>query len=97
VPTLAGLYQINVQVPSTGLGVGDNVYVEIVTDAADVNEIQIPYGAGAVTPTDVAAKAAIRQKAEASRMRALRAIRAKMKPAKVRRSRANPDTAPAAN
>jgi len=43
-PSLAGLYQINVQVPTTGLASGDNVYVEFVTDAADVNQIQIPYG-----------------------------------------------------
>jgi uncharacterized protein (TIGR03437 family) len=43
-PGLAGLYQINVQVPKTGLGAGDNVYVEIVTDYADINQIQIPYG-----------------------------------------------------
>ena len=97
VPTLAGLYQINVQLPSSGLTAGDNVYVEFVTDAADVLEIQIPYGAGAVTPTDVAAKAAnalIRQKAAVSRARALRTARAQMKTTKVRRSRANPDTAP---
>jgi uncharacterized protein (TIGR03437 family) len=46
VPTLAGLYQINVQVPTSGLGAGDNVYVEFITDAADVNQIQIPYGFG---------------------------------------------------
>jgi uncharacterized protein (TIGR03437 family) len=44
-PTLAGLYQINVQVPATGLTAGDNVYVEFVTDAADIDQIQIPYGA----------------------------------------------------
>ncbi len=43
-PGLAGLYQINVQVPKTGLGAGDSVYVEIVTDTADINQIQIPYG-----------------------------------------------------
>jgi uncharacterized protein (TIGR03437 family) len=43
-PGLAGLYQINVQVPTTGLGAGDSVYVEIVTDSADINQIQIPYG-----------------------------------------------------
>src|SRR6202034_1910168 len=46
VPTLAGLYQINVQVPTSGLGAGDDVYVEFSTDAADVNQIQIPYGFG---------------------------------------------------
>ena len=46
-PGLAGLYQINVQVPKTGLGAGDNVYVEIVTDYADINQIQIPYGSSA--------------------------------------------------
>jgi uncharacterized protein (TIGR03437 family) len=43
-PGLAGLYQINVQVPTSGLASGDNVYIEFVTDAADVNQIQIPYG-----------------------------------------------------
>jgi uncharacterized protein (TIGR03437 family) len=43
-PTLAGLYQINVQVPTSGLGAGDNVYIEFVTDAADINQIQIPFG-----------------------------------------------------
>jgi uncharacterized protein (TIGR03437 family) len=43
-PTLAGLYQINVQVPENGLAAGDDVYVEFITDAADVNQIQIPYG-----------------------------------------------------
>ena len=97
VPTLTGLYQINVQLPSSGLTAGDNVYVEFVTDAADVIEVQIPYGAGAVKPTDVAAKAVARQKAATSRLRALRTARAQMKTTKVRRSRANPDTAPSAN
>jgi uncharacterized protein (TIGR03437 family) len=43
-PSLAGLYQINVQVPTGVLGSGDNVYVEFVTDYADNNQIQIPYG-----------------------------------------------------
>jgi len=47
VPTLAGLYQINVQVPTNGLVAGDSVEVEFVTDAADVNEIRIPYGSAA--------------------------------------------------
>jgi len=46
-PGLAGLYQINVQVPATGLGSGDDVYVEIVTDSADINQIQIPFGSSA--------------------------------------------------
>lgn len=46
VPTLAGLYQLNVQVPTSGLGSGDDVYVEFVTDMADVNQIEIPFGAG---------------------------------------------------
>jgi uncharacterized protein (TIGR03437 family) len=43
-PFLAGLYQINVQVPTSGLGPGDDVYIEIVTDAADIDQIQFPYG-----------------------------------------------------
>ena len=43
-PGLAGLYQINVQVPANVLGPGDDVYVVFVTDAADINQIQIPYG-----------------------------------------------------
>ncbi len=46
-PTFAGLYQINVVVPSSGLVAGDAVYVEFVTDAADINQIQIPFGPGA--------------------------------------------------
>jgi uncharacterized protein (TIGR03437 family) len=46
-PSLAGLYQINVQVPSGVLGAGDNVYVEFVTDFADIDQIQIPYGTSA--------------------------------------------------
>ncbi len=53
-PSLAGLYQVNVQVPSTGLTSGDDVYIEISTDSADINQIQVPYGAAAAriaTPT----------------------------------------------
>jgi hypothetical protein len=53
-PTLAGLYQINVQVPATGLTAGDNVYVEFVTDAADINQIQIPYGAASTARAQAA-------------------------------------------
>jgi uncharacterized protein (TIGR03437 family) len=69
VPTLAGLYQINVQVPTSGLGANDNVYVEFITDAADVNEIQIPYGGGSGS---VAAPAGTsRRLAKASRIRAM--------------------------
>jgi hypothetical protein len=43
-PGLAGLYQMNVVVPS-GVGPGD-VNVEVVTNAADVNQVQIPVGTG---------------------------------------------------
>ena len=49
-PTLTGLYQLNVEVPAIGISNGDNVYVEFVTDAADVNQVQIPFGA-APSPT----------------------------------------------
>jgi uncharacterized protein (TIGR03437 family) len=68
VPTLAGLYQINVQVPTSGLGDGDTVYVEFITDAADVNEIQIPYGSGSQLR---GAPASTRRLARASRIRAM--------------------------
>lgn len=54
-PTLAGLYQINVQVPA-GLGPGD-VFLEVVTDFADVRQVKIPVGATSVSngpdPQDV--------------------------------------------
>jgi uncharacterized protein (TIGR03437 family) len=50
-PSLAGLYQINVQVPTGVLGSGDSVYVEFVTDFADVNQIQVPYAAGPAAKT----------------------------------------------
>lgn len=43
-PGFAGLYQVNVQVPTSGLSAGDNVYIEFVTDAADIDQIQVPYG-----------------------------------------------------
>lgn len=70
-PTLVGgLYQVNVQVPSTGLVAGDNIYVEFVTDAADVDQIQIPYGAGATTPDAMSrAKTGLRRRAEHIRAR----------------------------
>ena len=71
VPTLAGLYQINVQVPTgTTMTAGDDVYVEFFTDASDVLEIQIPYGAGATIPNDARTHAAMR--VEAMRLRAAR-------------------------
>ena len=67
-PELAGLYQLNVQVPTSGLASGDSVYVEFVTDAADVNQIQIPYGSTSgrslVTPA--------RRLARATRIKAMR-------------------------
>jgi uncharacterized protein (TIGR03437 family) len=49
-PGLAGLYQINVQVPAGVLGSGDDVELEFLTESADVNQIYIPYGSGAPTP-----------------------------------------------
>jgi uncharacterized protein (TIGR03437 family) len=67
-PGLAGLYQINVQVPTSGLASGDNVYIEFVTDAADVNQIQIPYKSS----TGTTAVTTMRPRATASRLRAMR-------------------------
>lgn len=55
-PGLAGLYQINVQVPSGVLGAGDDVYIEFITDAADVNQIQIRYGSSTGSPLVSAAR-----------------------------------------
>jgi uncharacterized protein (TIGR03437 family) len=52
-PGLAGIYQINVQVPTTGLGAGDSVYIEFVTDYADINQIQVPYGSSSTAKTAV--------------------------------------------
>jgi uncharacterized protein (TIGR03437 family) len=72
-PGLAGLYQINVQVPTSGLAAGDNVYIEFVTDAADVNQIQIPYGsapaarAGTAAGQNSAARAAAMRRKRATR------------------------------
>jgi uncharacterized protein (TIGR03437 family) len=43
-PGLSGLYQLNVTIP-TGVGPGD-VYLEIFTSDADVNQVQIPIAAG---------------------------------------------------
>lgn len=73
-PGLAGLYQINVQVPATGLGAGDLVYVEFATDSADVNQIQIPFGSGSsgsssVRPARPSGRFAQKQKARPSHSR----------------------------
>lgn len=66
-PGLAGLYQINVQVPKTGLGAGDNVYVEIVTDYADINQIQVPYGSSAGSSSVRTARRSTRRVPRANR------------------------------
>jgi uncharacterized protein (TIGR03437 family) len=66
-PGLAGLYQINVQVPTSGLASGDNVYIEFVTDAADENQIQIPYGS-------TVSRAVVRTPVSIAKARALRRV-----------------------
>jgi len=85
VPGLAGLYQINVQVPASGLASGDNVYVEFVTDAADVNQIQIPYGSSSASSS----VATVRPLANASRVHAARSRARKLAP---RRARGIPES-----
>jgi uncharacterized protein (TIGR03437 family) len=75
-PTLAGLYQINVQVPSSGLVAGDSVYVEFITDAADVNQIQVPYG----TASGRAATTTVRSRHTIVRETAARARQKKVVP-----------------
>jgi uncharacterized protein (TIGR03437 family) len=66
-PGLAGLYQINVQVPTTGLGAGDSVYVEIITDTADVNQIQIPYGSSSAGGSSVRTARPLREQKRTAR------------------------------
>jgi uncharacterized protein (TIGR03437 family) len=65
-PTLAGLYQFNVQVPTSGLAAGDDVYIDFVTDAAAVNQIVIPYGSASVSTPSPAGRP---QLARARRLR----------------------------
>jgi uncharacterized protein (TIGR03437 family) len=71
-PQLAGLYQINVQVPDSGLASGDNVYVEFATDAADVNQIQIPYGSASTNAVPATQSLATTSPISAVRVRASR-------------------------
>jgi len=71
-PQLAGLYQINVQVPTSGLAAGDNVYVEFATDAAQVNQIQIPYGSASANSVAAAPSLATISSMRAARVRASR-------------------------
>jgi len=54
-PGLAGLYQVNVQVPTKGLTLGDLVEIELQIDherfqPADIKQVYIPYGPGAAVP-----------------------------------------------
>jgi hypothetical protein len=69
-PGFAGLYQINVQVPTSGPGTGDDVYVEFLTDAAQINQIQFPYGSSFGTTLSTTARPARR----ASAIKARRAL-----------------------
>jgi len=71
-PYYVGLYQINVQVPTSGL-TSSQVYVEFTTDAADVVQIQIPYGSGSGSNAVPAA----RKPGVAARAQAIRAHRTK--------------------
>jgi uncharacterized protein (TIGR03437 family) len=54
-PGLAGLYQVNVQVPTKGLTLGDLVEIEFQIDherfqPVDIKQVYIPYGPGAAVP-----------------------------------------------
>jgi uncharacterized protein (TIGR03437 family) len=54
-PGLAGLYQVNVQVPTKGLALGDLVEIEFQIDderlqPVDIKQVYIPYGPGAAVP-----------------------------------------------
>jgi uncharacterized protein (TIGR03437 family) len=67
-PGLAGLYQLNVQVP-TGVGPGD-VYVEVATDAADVIQVLVPVGSATSTaaPSGARPTRAVTQRASPRRL-----------------------------
>jgi uncharacterized protein (TIGR03437 family) len=93
-PNLAGLYQINVQVPEGVLGTGDDVYIEFSTDAADVDQIQIPYGSSGSGFSTVARKSgtALLPKALIARTARIRAMRAQTKPVARRMKRGAPAT-----
>jgi uncharacterized protein (TIGR03437 family) len=54
-PGLAGLYQVNVQVPTKGLTLGDLVEIELQINQervqpVDIKQVYIPYGPGAAAP-----------------------------------------------
>jgi uncharacterized protein (TIGR03437 family) len=54
-PGLEGLYQVNVQVPATGLALGDLVEIEILIidprfPPTDIKQVYIPYGPGTAVP-----------------------------------------------
>jgi len=54
-PGLAGLYQVNVRVPTKGLTLGDLVEIELQIDderfqPVDIKQVYIPYGPGAAVP-----------------------------------------------
>jgi uncharacterized protein (TIGR03437 family) len=54
-PGLAGLYQVNVQVPTKGLTLGDLVEIELQINQervqpVDIRQVYIPYGPGAAVP-----------------------------------------------
>jgi uncharacterized protein (TIGR03437 family) len=68
-PNLAGLYQINVQVPPGVLGAGDNVYVEFQTDFAYNSQVQVPYGGSAAIRPALRTARTFGQLAHAGRMR----------------------------
>jgi uncharacterized protein (TIGR03437 family) len=85
-PGLAGLYQLNVQVPEGVLGSGDDVYLEFFTDAAEIDQIQIPYGSSfGDSLATTRAKASL---SRASRIAAMRSRGSKPSARRVRRGAA---------
>jgi len=52
---------VNVQVPS-GLTDGDDVYIEFASDAADIDQIQIPYGTSSSVSDSARSRRAIRKR-----------------------------------
>ena len=93
-PGFAGLYQMNVQVPTTA-GPGD-VYIELVTDAADVEQVTVCVTGGCTVGDAAATTAPLAQlrQAQVPSLQALQHRKAKLRTSRTPGSRPNPAAHP---